>query len=45
MDYLRSFYNGKTISASFGGPEIEGRLFYNEDFTQLNFDEPARAAG
>jgi hypothetical protein len=37
MEYIRSFYNGKTISASFGGPEIAGRLFYNEDFTGLNF--------
>jgi hypothetical protein len=37
MDYLRSFYNGKIISASFGGPEIAGRLFYNADFTELNF--------
>jgi len=37
MDYLLSFYNGKTLSASFGPPEISGRLFYNEDFTRLNF--------
>jgi hypothetical protein len=37
MDYLRSFYNGKIISASFGAPEIAGRLFYNADFTELNF--------
>jgi len=36
MEYIRSFYNGKTISASFGGPEIGGRLFYTEDFTRLN---------
>jgi hypothetical protein len=38
MQYIRSFYNGKPISASFGAPEIEGRLFYNENFTKLNFD-------
>ncbi|HVR58215.1 MAG TPA: cupin-like domain-containing protein [Pseudolabrys sp.] len=37
MNYILSFYNGKTISASFGSPEIEGRLFYEEDFTKLNF--------
>lgn len=37
MDYLRSFYNGKIISASFGAPEIAGRLFYNADYTALNF--------
>jgi len=35
--YIRSFYNGKTVGASIGPPEIAGRLFYNEDFTQLNF--------
>jgi hypothetical protein len=37
MNYLRSFYNAKTLSASFGPPDIGGRLFYNEDFTKLNF--------
>ena len=37
VDYIRSFYNGKAIGYSIGGPEIEGRLFYNEDFTKLNF--------
>jgi hypothetical protein len=37
MAYLRSFYNGKTLSASFGPPDIGGRLFYNEEFTRLNF--------
>lgn len=35
--YLSSFYNGKPLSASVGGPEIAGRLFYDETFTQLNF--------
>jgi hypothetical protein len=38
MDYIRSFYNGKTISASFGGPEIEGRLFYQQGLAKLNFE-------
>jgi hypothetical protein len=38
MNYLRSFDNGKFLSASFAGPEARGRLFYNEDFTNLNFD-------
>jgi hypothetical protein len=37
MDYLRSFYNGKTVGTSFGEPEMAGRLFYNADFTELNF--------
>jgi hypothetical protein len=26
------------VQYSFGGPEIEGRPFYNDDFTQLNFE-------
>ena len=37
LEYIRSFYQGMVISASFGGPEIAGRLFYKEDFTELNF--------
>lgn len=37
MNYLQSFYNGRPINASFGEPDIAGRLFYNEDFTELNF--------
>ena len=38
MDYIRSFYNGRPISASVGGSGNPGRLFYNEDFTALNFE-------
>jgi hypothetical protein len=38
MNYLRSFSNGKTLAASFAGPEAAGRLFYNEDYTRLNFE-------
>jgi len=37
MGYLLSFYNGKPLSASFGPPEIRGRLFYEDDFGKLNF--------
>lgn len=37
MSYLRSFYNGKTVGTSRGDPQIGGRLFYNDDYTQLNF--------
>src|SRR5688572_7776297 len=37
MNYLRSFYNGKTVGTSRGDPQIKGRLFYNADYTQLNF--------
>ena len=38
MAYLRGFDAGVPIQYSFGGPEIEGRPFYNEDFTRLNFE-------
>jgi hypothetical protein len=38
MQYILSFYNGRVVSASFGAPSIRGRLFYNEDFTKLNFE-------
>ena len=37
MSYLRSFYNGKTVGTCVGEPHIAGRLFYNDDFTALNF--------
>lgn len=37
MDYMLGFYNGRPVNASVGAPEIQGRLFYNEDFTKLNF--------
>jgi hypothetical protein len=37
MDYIRSFYNGRQVNASVGSPEIQGRLFYTEDFSKLNF--------
>ena len=37
MSYLRSFYNGKTVGTSSGDAQIAGRLFYNADFTELNF--------
>lgn len=38
MNYLRSFYNGKAVGSCFADPSIAGRLFYNESFTQLNFN-------
>jgi hypothetical protein len=37
QEYLRSFYNGRPITFSFGEPQIAGRPFYNDDFTALNF--------
>jgi hypothetical protein len=38
MKYLRSFYNGKILSASFADPRAAGRLFYDSTFTKLNFE-------
>jgi len=38
MAYLRGFEAGVPVPYSFGGPEIEGRPFYNADFTRLNFE-------
>nr|WP_225584149.1 cupin-like domain-containing protein [Pseudoxanthomonas sp. PXM02] len=36
--YLRDLVAGVPIQYSLGGPEINGRPFYNEDFTRLNFE-------
>lgn len=38
MAYLRGFDAGVPVPYSFGGPEIEGRPFYNADFTRLNVE-------
>ncbi|KRA52828.1 cupin [Pseudoxanthomonas sp. Root65] len=38
MAYLRGFDAGVPIQYSFSDPEIEGRPFYNDDFTCLNFE-------
>lgn len=35
--YLRRFYRNATVGAFFAGPEIKGRVFYNEDLTGVNF--------
>lgn len=45
MAYLRSFYNGKPLSASFALPQAAGRLFYNDDFTRLNFEARRTSLG
>ncbi len=36
--YLRSLYKDAPVTVSVGDPEIEGRLFYEDDFTSLNFE-------
>ena len=37
MAYLQGFDSGKALQYSFGEPAIAGRPFYNDDFTELNF--------
>ena len=36
-DYLRGCYSGVPISACYGGPETNGRVFYNEDMSGFNY--------
>jgi len=40
--YLRRFYRDATVTAMLGAPDINGRFFYNQDFTGFNF-APVRA--
>jgi hypothetical protein len=43
MNYLRSFYNDQVVGFASADPGIAGRLFYNDDYTQLNFN-PSRGS-
>lgn len=36
--YLKSFYNGMTVGAFLGDASIEGRYFYNDDLSSLNYE-------
>jgi len=38
MAYLNAFYNGKTVGAYLGMPEIKGKYFYKSDLSGLNFE-------
>lgn len=38
VDYLKSYYNGKLSLINSGHPGINGRYFYNDDLTGLNYD-------
>jgi Cupin-like domain len=38
ISYLKTLYNGRTVGTYFGAPEMAGRLFYNDDVTDLNVD-------
>jgi hypothetical protein len=35
--YLASFYNGRPIDFTYGGPEARSRAFYKDDLSDLNF--------
>jgi hypothetical protein len=37
LTYLRGFYRNATVGAWFGPPQIQGRFFYNEDYSGFNF--------
>ena len=37
--YLRGFYRDASVGVFFGPPEIDGRFFYNDDLTGLNFEQ------
>jgi hypothetical protein len=37
VDYLKPFDNQANISALVGAPDINGRFFYNDNLTELNF--------
>lgn len=38
IDYLSQFYENATVGAFFGAPDIEGRVFYNEDMSGFNYE-------
>lgn len=35
--YLHQFYRGMPVVAMLGGPEIDGRFFYNDDLSNVNY--------
>ena len=37
-DYLKGFYQNIPVTASIGDPEIDGRVFYNQDFSGLTIN-------
>jgi len=37
LEYICRFYQGQKVSAFLGEPEINGRFFYNQDFSGFNF--------
>ncbi len=37
VDYLHGCWDGAPVAIMTGPPEIDGRIFYNDDFTGMNF--------
>lgn len=37
-DYLGQFYDNATVGAFFGAPNIDGRVFYNDDMSGFNYE-------
>lgn len=44
-DYLRRFGTDRPVAAIVGPPEIQGRLFYRDDFAGLNFSQQRATLG
>jgi len=38
VQYLKGYYNGRTVGTYFGSPDIGGKFFYNEDLSGVNFE-------
>lgn len=38
IDYLSRFYENATVGAFFGSPDIDGRVFYNDDMSGFNYE-------
>ncbi|MFY8274903.1 cupin-like domain-containing protein [Pseudoalteromonas sp. SSDWG2] len=44
-EYLLQHYSGQPITAYYGAPEIEGRIFYNDDMSGFNFSPASVSLG
>lgn len=44
-DYIRGFDRGSPLTVYQGDPDIDGRIFYNEEFTGFNFERTRQPLG